>query len=269
MHHAIKLLNAAEGADVPATLHGGLVPHAAWMYSGAVAARTFKLLESAGPLETVVLLGADHTGSARGGEVYDSGAWRTPLGDAMIDEQLAARLIDAHEALRANPDAHKYEHSIEVQVPLLQAIRDGIRIVPITVSPLPQAVAIGRAIGEVLRDTAPTARIVGSSDLTHHGGTFGSPGGQGQAGVEWSVRNDRRLLELVERMDADAIVPEANARGNACGAGAIAATVAACRAMGAARGYCVGYTNSHEVMKDIYPNGRDYTTVGYASVVFG
>ena len=269
-HHATKLLeSAAPGAGLPAKLCGGLVPHAGWMYSGALAARTFKLLESDRPLQTVVLLGADHTGSVRGAELFDSGVWRTPLGDGRVDEELAAGLVAADGRIRANPAAHRHEHSIEVQVPLLQAIRQEIRIVPIMVAPGPDAVAIGQAIGRVLAAGAPQARVVGSSDLTHHGGQFGSPGGTGEDGVEWSAANDRRLLDLIERMDAEAVVPEVAARGNACGAGAIAATIAASREMGATRGVCVQYTNSYRVVREIYPDVRDYTTVGYACVVFG
>jgi len=269
-HHADKLLNTAEPAEhLPENLYGGLVPHAGWVFSGRLAARTFKLLDAARPLETVVLLGADHTGSASGGEVYDSGVWRTPLGDAAIDEPLARKLLACHDRIRANPQAHTYEHSIEVQVPILQALRQDIKIVPITIAPNDDAPEIGRAIGKVLAEDDRNVRVVGSTDLTHHGGHFGSPGGEGLAGVEWSADNDRRILELIEKMADDRIVPEAEARRNACGAGAIAATIAACRELGAKRGICVEYTNSYEVMRAMYGESRDYTTVGYASVVFG
>ncbi len=77
------------------------------------------------------------------------------------------------------------------------------------------------------------------------------------------------MLDLIVAMDAQAIVAEAEARGNACGAGAIAATLAACQALGATRGCCLEYTNSYEVVHAMYPNDMDDTTVGYASVVFG
>jgi len=269
-HHANKLLDAAEpGEGLPTALYGGLVPHAGWVYSGPLAARTLKLLDESGPLETIVLLGADHTGSSTGGEVYDSGVWRTPLGDASIDEPLARKLIASHESIRANPQAHTYEHSVEVQVPILQAIRQDIKIVPITVAPKDAAPEIGKAIGEVLRQDDRNIRVVGSTDLTHHGGHFGSPGGEGLVGVEWSADNDRRIIDLITKMADDRIIPEVVARQNACGAGAIAATIAACREMGATRGYCLQYTNSYEVMRSMYGESRDYTTVGYAAVVFG
>ena len=269
-HHATKLLQSAEiGENLPETLCGGLVPHAGWMYSGRLAARTLKTLHVASPLETVVLFGADHTGAVGRGEVFDSGVWRTPLGDMQVDEELAASLMSASDQLRSNPEAHKLEHSIEVQLPILQALCPSVKIVPIAVPPVPSAVEIGRAIGRTLAESGPQVRVVGSTDLTHHGGHFPAPGGRGEQGVRWSVDNDRRLLDLVEQMSADEIIPEVQSRSNACGGGAVAATIAACREMGAARGYCIEYTNSYEVMRALYPDYTDETTVGYASVVFG
>jgi len=269
-YHAAKLIDAAQVAeDLPARLYGGLVPHAGWVYSGKLAAETFKALHRAKPLGTVVLLGADHTGSASRGEVFDSGVWRTPLGEVRVDEELAAALLAASKLLKANPGAHAYEHSIEVQVPILQTLSPEAKIVPITVAARDSAVDMGLAIGRTLTREAPDARIIGSTDLTHHAGHFPAPGGRGEQGVAWTVANDRRLLDLVEQMAAEKIVPEVQERGNACGAGAVAATIAACREMGASRGIVMEYTNSYEVVHATYPNDPDDTTVGYAAVVFG
>ena len=83
------------------------------------------------------------------------------------------------------------------------------------------------------------------------------------------MANDRRMLDLIEALAAEKIIPEAELHGNACGAGAIAATVAACRQLGAKMGFTVEYTNSYKVIHEVYPSDRDDTTVGYASVVFG
>ena len=76
------------------------------------------------------------------------------------------------------------------------------------------------------------------------------------------------MLDLVEAMDAEAIVPEATQHHNACGAGAVAATVAACKALGARRGVCLEYDNSYTITHRKYPWELDDTTVGYAAVVF-
>lgn len=267
--HAQRLVDSADVPDdLPETLYGGLAPHAGWMFSGRVAARTFRALNEAGRLGTVVLLGADHTGTVRRGEVFEAGSWRTPLGETEVDEELARELLAASDLFRPNVQAHAYEHSVEVQVPLLQLLAPEARILPVGIPPEPSAVQMGTSLGELLAGRSDPLCVVGSTDLTHHGGHFPAPGGRGEQGVRWTARNDRRMLDLVEAMDAEHVVPEARDNQNACGAGAVAATIAACRAMGARRGVLLEYTNSYEVLHETYPDERDDTTVGYASVVF-
>jgi hypothetical protein len=255
-------------SDMTGRIFGGIVPHAGWAYSGRLAAKTLKALSGLGGVETVVLLGAIHYGATRLGGIYDNGAWHTPVGDVNIDEELAAEIIASGYNIEADLQAHAYEHSIEVQVPLLKALYPDAKIVPIAVPPVSEAVKVGEQVGKAVAKRFPAVRVIGSTDLTHHGGHFASPGGKGQAGVKWAVANDRRMIDLMESMEADKIVPEADANGNACGAGAIAATVAACRTMGAVRGICLEYTNSYDVAHAMFPHDPDDTTVGYASVVF-
>jgi len=266
--HAESLLGQARlPGDLPPA-KGGIVPHAGWVFSGRLAAMTLKAVAPPGEADTVVFFGADHTGRVARGEVYNQGGWRTPLGVAEIDEPLAAALIATSDALRANPDAHTMEHSIEVQVPLLQMLSPGAKIVPVAVPPTALSLEVGQTVGQTLMQNSPNARVIGSTDLTHHGGHFGDYLGRGEAGVRASEENDRRMLERIEALDAEGVIAEAEARGNACGAGAIAATIAACLEMGATSARVLEYTNSHEVMKELQPRAGDYTTVGYASVVF-
>ena len=255
-------------ADLPSRLFGGIVPHAGWIYSGRLAAMTLKALAGAVESPTVVLLGADHCGTAAAGEVYDRGAWASPLGEVEIDEPLAEAMLAGSDVLAANPAAHAREHSLEVQVPLIQLLWPGAKIVPVLVAPSAAAVAVGEAAGRAAAGQDGPVVFVGSTDLTHHGGHFPAPGGRGQVGAEWAVANDRRMIDLMERMAAERVVAEAAQRQNACGAGAIAATISACRAMGATGGRCLAYDNSYEVTRRMHPGHTDDTTVGYASVVF-
>lgn len=269
-HHAEKIIAQVElPADLPKPLMGGLVPHAGWMYSGKLAAMTIKALAQQSQPDTLVLLGADHYGTASQGEVFDSGVWRTPLGEVPVNAALAAALLAESPLLRANPDAHAEEHSLEVQIPLLQLLCPQATIVPIAVPPTAQAVDIGNAIGRVLARQFPRACVLGSTDLTHHGGGhFPSPGGHGAKGAKWARQNDRRMLDLVAALEANDVVAEAHSHMNACGAGAVAACMAACKAMGAARGIVLEYTTSYDVIHAIYPTDPDDTAVGYASVIF-
>ena len=270
LRHAKALLGSANIDNLPpGDIRGGLLPHAGWTFSGKLAAMTLKALVEPQPPKTVIFFGADHCGGVRQGEVYDHGAWMTPLGQARIDTCAAEALIAYGPPFRSNLHAHDGEHSIEVQIPILQALCPDVMILPIAVPPTDLAVEIGRALPEALAGLDYRWVIAGSTDLTHHGGPrFGSPGGLGQAGLDFAVDNDRKILDLIEVMDAEEIIPEAQARRNACGAGAIAATIAACRQLGAKSGHTLEYTNSQEVMRRIAPGQNDETTVGYASVVF-
>jgi hypothetical protein len=108
--------------------------------------------------------------------------------------------------------------------------------------------------------------VIGSSDLTHYGEPYGfTPAGSGPIAHRWMQENDARILRLIERMNAAEVTDEALRHHNACGAGAIAATVAAAEAMGARHGHLLRYTTSYEVV----PEGRFRFAVGYAGVLFG
>ncbi len=259
---------AALPADLPEELFGGVVPHAGWVFSGRTAALTLKALTERGRLGRVVLFGADHWGIGNHAAVYDEGSWETPLGEVAVDEQLAAAMLAACPLLRSDVRAHTREHSLEVQLPLMRMLREDVRIVPVTVPPNEQAVEVGSAVGKVLKESFPEASVVGSTDLTHYGPQYSfTPGGVGAGGLAWAAENDRRLLELVEGMQSEKIIDETNSRMNACGGGALAATMAACSIMGADRGVLLGYTTSAEVMKKTFRAAAN-DAVGYAAVVF-
>jgi MEMO1 family protein len=257
--------------DLPTRRYGGLAPHAGWVYSGLLAARTIRALFEAGPEPTtVILLGADHTGQASLGEVWPDGEWTWPGGAVPVDDRLAEALIAACPAIRANAAAHDYEHSLEVQVPLLYAMDDEVRIVPVAVPATEVALEVGEKIGRYLTTLRKPGEVtlLGSTDLTHHGGHFGSPGGTGKQSEAYASENDHALLEHVLAMDGEAVLRHAAEHHSACGAGAIAATIEATRQLGATRGQLLEYTNSYRITHARRPNLADDTSVGYASVVF-
>lgn len=267
---ASKILDeAAVPSDLPEALFGGLVPHAGWVFSGLTAAMTLKALATRGRLGRVVIFGADHWGTSAGAAVYDKGAWQTPLGEVTVDEELAEALLKGCSGLRADSAAHAREHSIEVQLPLMQVACADVRIVPINISPAPDSVQIGREVGKVLAEDFPGASVIGSTDLTHYGPQYGfTPGGVGTDGLEWARQNDERVLKFIEAMQAEKVIEEAAAHQSACGAGAVAATIAACSTMGATAGLTLEYATSAEVVQRVYGQRSD-DAVGYAAVVFG
>ena len=250
----------------PARPVAGVVPHAGWFYSGRTAARVYRHFAERRAPDTVVLLGAVHRWGVRRAAVYPDGAWRTSLGDAPVDASLAQALLEAAGGLvTASRRAHHEEHAIEVQVPMVQHLFPGARILPVAVPPSGDAVALGTALGELLERWSGEVVVVGSTDLTHYGDSYGfAPAGRGPDAEQWMRDNDRRILDRAEKLDAAGVLAEAAENRNACGAGAFAAAISVARARGATEGVLVDYTNSHEV----HPRGAFSMAVGYAGMLF-
>ena len=250
---------------------GGIVPHAGWICSGALAGQVLRSLVArpdAGRPETVVLFGAAHRPASAMAALFSRGAWETPLGSMEIDEDLASAILGASDEVEDDPDAHRLEHSIEVQLPILRYLAPEIRILPILVPHVAPAPVVGRVVAEQAAMIGRRVVLVGSTDLTHYGPRYGFlPKGSGPQGLSWAKDvNDRRILDLICRMDADQVGPEARQHQNACGSGAVAATIAACRRTGAVRGLVLRHTTSAEVLGGRFGPMSD--AVGYAGVVF-
>lgn len=248
---------------VDAPVGCGIVPHAGWMYSGALAWQVIRWLGTRFSPETVVLLGNDHRGQCRGPTVQADGAWESPLGTARVDAALASSLLNAHPSFRSDARPHGGEHSLEVQLPMVQAACPNAAIVPVLVPPGPDVVDCGVAVARVLAEGGSRAVVLGTTDLTHYGPSYRfEPRGQGAAAVRWvTEENDRAMIDLLLALDAEAVTAASATRQNACSPGAVAMTLAVARALGARRGTLVGYTTSHAVSP-----GTSF--VGYAGVAF-
>jgi hypothetical protein len=256
--------------EAPERPVAGIVPHAGWVFSGATALRVLDAIRRRRTPRTFVLFGAVHS-PIRASAVFSHGGWQTPLGLVEVDERLAGEVLArAGHLLQDNPVAHENEHSLEVQLPFIRHLFPEARIVPISVLPTPQAAEIGRLAAQAIQGLAADAVCLGSTDLTHYGPAYGfAPKGFGAAALRWvREENDRRMVDLMSRLDAEAVVEEAREHLNACGAGAVAATLAAARELGAAKGYVLRYTTSADVMRDEMGRTDSSATVGYAGVVF-
>lgn len=252
---------------LPEHVVAGVVPHAGWVFSGATAAKVFAAIGSRTSPDTFVLLSAMHGLGATRPAVYGSGVWITPLGEVEVDEQLAREVLEEGSgSLVESEKAHAGEHSAEVQVPFIQHLFPDARILPILAPPDGGAVTLGEIVARTVAEAKKEIMVVGTSDLTHYGTNYGfTPAGTGEEALAWARANDQRIINPMLQLRAEEIVPEVKEHRNACGGGAIAATVAAARAMGALEGVLLEYTTSHEVM----PQGPATNFVGYAGVVFG
>ncbi len=256
----------AKAPDITGTIVGGVVPHAGWVCSGRVTASVFAAIADQRAPATVVIFGAVHRMGGKHGAIFPSGRWDFPTGPVTVDDRLAQRVMGHTNLIVDDPYAHEPEHSIEVQVPFIQRLFPEARLLPIMVSPTARAPEIGQAVGRTLAAYRYDAVVIASSDLTHYGNRYAfTPNGVGTEGLDWAKNvNDRRIIDLMVALDADGVVPEATRHHNACGAGAIAAAVAAAKVLGADRGILLDHTTSNET---VGPD-PDNNAVGYAGMVF-
>jgi len=149
-------------ATVPKAL---IVPHAGYVYSGAVAASGYaSVLPLAGRIARVVLLGPCHRVAVRGIALPGSDAFETPLGPIDIDRAAVAALAEM-PGLVTSRAAHAADHALEVQLPFLRQVLGAFRLVPLLVgdaSPAQVAAVLERLWG------AEETLIVVSSDLSHY-----------------------------------------------------------------------------------------------------
>jgi MEMO1 family protein len=256
-----------EGLSEP--LVGGLVPHAGWTFSGALAALVFSAVKrSRGAVGTFVIFGAAHGYFGTKPAVDGSDAWDTPLGRTPIDTSLRQILLDSGQAVM-DSSAHRYEHSIEVQVPFIQHLFSDARILPVIVPTNDSALKLGTTLAEKAQTAGTTIVYIGSTDLTHYGPRYGfTPMGVGAEALHWaSDVNDRQFIDLALRLEPERLLASTLESGNACGPGAAAATICAAQRLGARKGVLLAHTTSNEVMlREMGTASRD--SVGYAAIVF-
>ena len=253
---------------------GAVVPHAGWVCSGAIAAQAIATLAASNPSpDVVVVFGAVHTPVDVDFAALDShDAWETPGAETELAVELSRGLVaSATTGLFAvEPRLHRHEHAVEVELPLIREAWPNAALLPIEVPAIDDAVEIGRRTAAHLASGGARAVYLASSDLTHYGPSYRfTPAGVGREALEWAKDNDRRLLDRVTALAAEELVPEARVHANACGPGAIAAMLAACREVGAAsEGRLLRHANSYETLARVAPQ-QPADAVGYAAVVVG
>ncbi|MEM3730596.1 MAG: AmmeMemoRadiSam system protein B [Candidatus Bathyarchaeia archaeon] len=231
----------------------GLVcPHAGYMFSGPVAAHAYYRLALDGRPDTVVIFGPNHTGYGSALAVMNEGFWRTPLGDVEVDGLTANQIVSESRIVDVDESAHRFEHSIEVQLPFLQYLFGSkFKIVPICflMQDLSSAKEVGQAVAKVL--AGKNAVIIASSDMTHY-----EP-------HERAVKKDGEALKAVEAMDETKFYSVIESQHvSACGYGPIIALIAAAKGLGAKEAKVLCYKTSGDVIGDYS------SVVGYAAVSF-
>lgn len=246
---AASIHEYTEPAQPRAKVIGAVIPHAGYIYSGPVAGAVYARIEI--PQRCIVLC-PNHTGMGAPLALMKTGAWRTPLGNLAIDNELATALMAADSYFQDDIAAHLSEHATEVQLPFLQELAGpDIRFVPITVGTgnWSRLEKLGQAMATVIRQLGPDILMVASSDMNHY-----------ESDTITRVK-DRKAIDRMLALDArglyDVVQQE---RISMCGYGPATAMLVAAKELGALRAELVQYATSGEVSGDY-----DHV-VGYAGI---
>jgi AmmeMemoRadiSam system protein B len=226
------------------------MPHAGYVYSGYVAGAVLSRIALP---RKVLILGVRHFPRGEAAAILSSGAWRTPLGDAPIDEALAGALRTECPVLREDSVAHAGEHSLEVQLPFLQVLAPGFSFVPVALGTIrfEDLVSVGEAIARVLAATEDDVLLLTTSDLNHY-----------EDDVTTRLK-DGKAIEKLLALEARGLYDTCrNEEISMCGLGPAVAMITALRRLGAERGELVRYATSADVSGDLD------AVVGYAGMIF-
>jgi hypothetical protein len=226
------------------------------MFSGPVGAHAYRAASSQ-QFEVVVLAGPSHFIAFDGVSIFPEGAFATPLGDAIVDDE-AARVLSSSAVVRPLPSAHQREHSLEMQLPFVRRLFPDAKIVPLVMGYQTRDTIVGLAEALAAACRGRQVLLVGSTDLSHYfdAQTAGRLDARVQSHV--SAFDPEGLLQLFEEY------PE-HERGRyvACGGGPAIAVMMAARQLGATDARVLKYAHSGEV-------SGDYSgVVGYLAAAFG
>lgn len=246
-----KKLAAERWAPDFKKLFGVAVPHAGWDYSGFTAAHAYAALRKCVREENprFVILHPNHTGLGTPLSLSLED-WETPLGTAKCDAKLAEAIASHSEFISPDEEAHKFEHSAEVQLPFLQHSFKKFSFVAICFGD--QGIETSRDVANALWKASEKSKftVIASSDFTHY-----EPAGQAK-------EKDMMAIGLLKKLDGAGFADEVERkRLSICGHGAIAAACMYAKIAGAKKGELLHFSNSGEAT-------GERSVVDYASMAF-
>lgn len=230
----------------PVKAFGVAAPHAGYIYSGGTAGHTYA---SAIIPKKCIVLSPNHTGMGASAAIMTSGEWSTPLGNIPIDEKLASSLKENCNLLTEDMTAHVAEHSLEVQLPFLQAKQPDLSIVPITFQHLmfEDCEAIGKAIAKTIKECGEDVLIVASTDMNHY------------ENQTTTMHKDDMAIQRVLALDPKGLLSTCGEhRVTMCGVIPTSIMIVACKELGAEEAKLVEHTTSGDT------SGDYDSVVGYA-----
>lgn len=228
---------------------GIVSPHAGLMYSGSVAGAVYSRITIPG---TFVLIGPNHTGLGQPVSMMSSGVWNMPTGELKTDDELAGKLKKGSDMISEDGLAHRMEHSLEVQLPFILRYSSDVRIVPLTMMPVPLEMcrAVGEALADAVQDSDYPVTIIASSDMSHY------------VSDSSARKKDRNAIDMILALDPAGLYKTVMDEDiSMCGVLPVTTMLFAAKKLGASEAVLVKYMTSGEVSGDY-----DYV-VGYAGII--
>jgi len=237
-------------SNIKKKIFGVICPHAGYVYSGPIACNSFYEISSDLP-DLFIIIGPNHWGIGSSVATMIDTKWETPLGEVEVDSEIAEEISKLTDVIEIDNFSHSREHSLEVQIPMLQEIAVNFKIVPIALINQSKEIAIkvGVAVAKIAQKNK--VMIIGSSDFTHYESN------------EFAHEQDSALIEPILELDVDRFYDILHKKDiSACGYGAIASTMIACKEIGATKGELLKYATSGDI------SGDKSSVVGYGSIIF-
>jgi AmmeMemoRadiSam system protein B len=227
---------------------GVIAPHAGYMYSGAVAGSVYSVIEIP---DTVIILGPNHHGFGAKMALYPAGEWITPLGSTKINDELAQLVNRNSSQIEEDFAAHRYEHSLEVQVPFLQYNNPDVSIVPICIGSCnyEDCRDLGIGIAKAILEYGKDVLMVASSDMTHY------------ESAPAAKKKDQLALREILALNPEGLVKTCRNKAiSMCGVIPATVMIVAALELGAKKAKLVKYATSGDV------TGDNEQVVAYAAV---
>ena len=227
---------------------GIVAPHAGYGYSGKTAAYAYNTVKDKN-YETVIVISPSHRQYFAGVSVYAGSAYRTPLGDAVINKEFVAKLIEADNVIFEGTHGHGAEHALEVQIPFIQTVFGNVTIVPLVMGDQKDSV-VYRLAEAIAQTTDEKTLVIASSDLSHF------------YTKDSADKLDSVVEDNINSFNYEQLLADLNSRNcEACGGGPIAAMMKAAETKGYTNAKVLERTDSGDIT-------GDYTeVVGYLSAV--
>ena len=232
----VKTLLKTQKRKIKEKVKALIVPHAAYEYSGQVAAMGYKQIENQN-YEKVIIMATNHSYTFLEGisvGLYD--CYETPLG-----------CVDVHEdakKLRFNfvEDVHT-THVIEVQLPFLQVLLSNFKIIPLIFGRVDWNYLKG-VVNRLVEIIDEETLLIASSDLSHY------------YDYDTAKRLDQETIKSIVELNLNDLATK-----EACSLEALIVLLMIAERLKWKPTF-LGYMNSGDV------SDNKYSVVGYTSIVF-